>query len=59
MELVLVTNKALLLLIVADSRCRNQNRSETNSVKRGDYIPVRLNNSEIVGLCEDREHCGG
>jgi hypothetical protein len=59
MELVLVTNNALLLLIVADSGCCHQNRSETNGETRGDYVPLRINNSEMVGLCEDREHCGG
>ena len=59
MELVLVTNNALLVLNVAEFGCRHQNCSETNGGIKGDYVSVRINSSEMVRLCEDRERCGG
>ena len=59
MELILVTNNVLLLLNVADFGCRHQNHSETSSETKGEYVPVLINKSEMIGLCEDREHCGG
>ena len=49
----------LLPLNFADFVCRHQNRSETSGETKGNYVPVLINNSEMVGFCEDREHCGG
>jgi len=59
MELVLVTNHVLLPLNVADFGCRHHNRSETSNKTKEEYVSVLINNSKIVGLCEEREHCGG
>jgi hypothetical protein len=59
MELVLVINNVLLLLNVADFGCRHPNRSETNGESKGGHVHGLINNSEMAGLCEDREHWGG
>jgi len=56
---MLATNNALLLLNAADFGCRLHNRSEASGETKGEYASVLINNSEMVGLCEDREHRGG